>query len=150
MNNRLSQDEIDALLNGTSSQSEDTEQPQEANLSELERDAIGEIGNISFGSSATALSTLLNQKVDITTPSVTVISKSKISDEFPHPYVAIEVNYTEGFDGSNLLVVEQSDAAIIADLMIGGDGLGADPSLGEIHLSAVQEAMNQMMGSAAY
>ena len=77
MNNRLSQDEIDALLNGTSSQSEDTEQPQEANLSELERDAIGEIGNISFGSSATALSTLLNQKVDITTPSVTVISKAK-------------------------------------------------------------------------
>lgn len=62
MNNRLSQDEIDALLNGTSSQSEDTEQPQGANLSELERDAIGEIGNISFGSSATALSTLLNQK----------------------------------------------------------------------------------------
>ncbi|WP_416654345.1 flagellar motor switch phosphatase FliY [Bacillus amyloliquefaciens] len=149
MNNRLSQDEIDALLNGTGSHSEDTEQPQEANLSELERDAIGEIGNISFGSSATALSTLLNQKVDITTPSVTVISKSKISDEFPHPYVAIEVNYTEGFDGSNLLVVEQSDAAIIADLMIGGDGQGADPSLGEIHLSAVQEAMNQMMGSAA-
>lgn len=149
MNNRLSQDEIDALLNGTGSHSEDTEQPQEANLSELERDAIGEIGNISFGSSATALSTLLNQKVDITTPSVTVISKSKISDEFPHPYVAIEVNYTEGFDGSNLLVVEQSDAAIIADLMIGGDGQGADPSLGEIHLSAVQEAMNQMMGSVA-
>ncbi len=81
MNNRLSQDEIDALLNGTNSQSEDTEQPQGANLSELERDAIGEIGNISFGSSATALSTLLNQKVDITTPSVTVISKSKISDD---------------------------------------------------------------------
>ncbi|MBT2573348.1 flagellar motor switch phosphatase FliY [Bacillus sp. ISL-51] len=147
MNNRLSQDEIDALLNG-SSQSEESEQPG-MNLSELERDAIGEIGNISFGSSATALSTLLNQKVDITTPSVTVISKSKISDEFPHPYVAIEVNYTEGFDGSNLLVVEQNDAAIIADLMIGGDGKGADPSLGEIHLSAVQEAMNQMMGSAA-
>ncbi len=62
MNNRLSQDEIDALLNGTNSQSEDTEQPQGANLSELERDAIGEIGNISFGDSATALSTLLNQK----------------------------------------------------------------------------------------
>ncbi|MCY8837844.1 flagellar motor switch phosphatase FliY [Bacillus atrophaeus] len=149
-NNRLSQDEIDALLNGSGSTSEEPAPVKpELDLSEMERDAIGEIGNISFGSSATALSTLLNQKVDITTPSVTVISKSKISDEFPHPYVAIEVNYTEGFSGSNLLVVEQSDAAIIADLMIGGDGKGADPSLGEIHLSAVQEAMNQMMGSAA-
>ncbi|MGQ9007389.1 flagellar motor switch phosphatase FliY [Bacillus stercoris] len=148
-NNRLSQDEIDALLNGTGSTLDEPEVPEVDDLSEMERDAIGEIGNISFGSSATALSTLLNQKVDITTPSVTVIPRSKISDAFPEPYVAIEVNYTEGFSGSNLLVVEQSDAAIIADLMIGGDGKGADPSLGEIHLSAVQEAMNQMMGSAA-
>ncbi|MCY8674336.1 flagellar motor switch phosphatase FliY [Bacillus spizizenii] len=148
-NNRLSQDEIDALLNGTGSTLDEPEVPEVHDLSEMERDAIGEIGNISFGSSATALSTLLNQKVDITTPSVTVIPKSKISDAFPEPYVAIEVNYTEGFSGSNLLVVEQNDAAIIADLMIGGDGKGADPSLGEIHLSAVQEAMNQMMGSAA-
>ncbi|MGY0432830.1 flagellar motor switch phosphatase FliY [Bacillus rugosus] len=148
-NNRLSQDEIDALLNGTGSTPDEPEVPEIHDLSEMERDAIGEIGNISFGSSATALSTLLNQKVDITTPSVTVIPKSKISDAFPEPYVAIEVNYTEGFSGSNLLVVEQNDAAIIADLMIGGDGKGADPSLGEIHLSAVQEAMNQMMGSAA-
>ncbi|CAN2252286.1 flagellar motor switching and energizing phosphatase [Bacillus subtilis] len=148
-NNRLSQDEIDALLNGTGSTPDEPEVPEVLDLSEMERDAIGEIGNISFGSSATALSTLLNQKVDITTPSVTVIPKSKISDAFPEPYVAIEVNYTEGFSGSNLLVVEQNDAAIIADLMIGGDGKGADPSLGEIHLSAVQEAMNQMMGSAA-
>ncbi|MCC2931456.1 flagellar motor switch phosphatase FliY [Bacillus mojavensis] len=148
-NNRLSQDEIDALLNGTSSTPDEPEAPEVHDLSDMERDAIGEIGNISFGSSATALSTLLNQKVDITTPNVTVIPRSKISDAFPEPYVAIEVNYTEGFSGSNLLVVEQSDAAIIADLMIGGDGKGADPSLGEIHLSAVQEAMNQMMGSAA-
>ncbi|MCY8176792.1 flagellar motor switch phosphatase FliY [Bacillus inaquosorum] len=148
-NNRLSQDEIDALLNGTGSTPDEPEVPEVLDLSEMERDAIGEIGNISFGSSATALSTLLNQKVDITTPSVTVIPKRKISDAFPEPYVAIEVNYTEGFSGSNLLVVEQNDAAIIADLMIGGDGKGADPSLGEIHLSAVQEAMNQMMGSAA-
>lgn len=148
-NNRLSQDEIDALLNGTGKTLDEPEVPEVDDLSEMERDAIGEIGNISFGSSATALSTLLNQKVDITTPSVTVIPRSKISDAFPEPYVAIEVNYTEGFSGSNLLVVEQSDAAIIADLMIGGDGKGADPSLGEIHLSAVQEAMNQMMGSVA-
>ncbi|MGF7533188.1 flagellar motor switch phosphatase FliY [Bacillus mexicanus] len=148
-NNRLSQDEIDALLNGTGSTPDEPEATEVHDLSDMERDAIGEIGNISFGSSATALSTLLNQKVDITTPSVTVIPRSKISDAFPKPYVAIEVNYTEGFSGSNLLVVEQNDAAIIADLMIGGDGKGADPSLGEIHLSAVQEAMNQMMGSAA-
>ncbi|PTA84621.1 flagellar motor switch phosphatase FliY [Bacillus sp. Nf3] len=142
---KLSQDEIDALLKGGSN---DDIEPDTI-LSAMEQDAIGEIGNISFGSSATALSTLLNQKVEITTPTVTVIQKSKLNEEFPHPYVAIEVNYTEGFSASNLLVIQQTDAAVIADLMMGGEGTNADPSLSEIHLSAVQEAMNQMMGSAA-
>ena len=142
---KLSQDEIDALLKGGSN---DDIEPDTL-LSAMEQDAIGEIGNISFGSSATALSTLLSQKVEITTPTVTVIQKSKLNEEFPHPYVASEVNYTEGFSASNLLVIQQTDAAVIADLMMGGDGTNADPSLSEIHLSAVQEAMNQMMGSAA-
>ncbi|NPC92584.1 flagellar motor switch phosphatase FliY [Bacillus sp. WMMC1349] len=145
-NSRLSQDEIDALLKGGDDNNQ--EQP-ESSLSPIEQDAIGEIGNISFGSSATALSTLLNQKVDITTPTVSVINKSQLINEFPRPYVSIGVSYTEGFLGNNLLVIEQTDAAIIADLMMGGDGTNADPSLSEIHLSAVQEAMNQMMGSAA-
>ncbi len=115
---KLSQDEIDALLKGGSN---DDIEPDTI-LSAMEQDAIGEIGNISFGSSATALSTLLNQKVEITTPTVTVIQKSKLNEEFPHPYVAIEVNYTEGFSASNLLVIQQTDAAVIADLMMGGDG----------------------------
>jgi len=156
-NDMLSQDEIDALLKGAGS--DDGETPEESNevntlknedyFNAMEEDAIGEIGNISFGSSATALSTLLQQKVEITTPTVSVVQKSKLGDQFQHPYVAIEVNYTEGFSGSNLLVIKQSDAAIIADLMIGGDGTNPSEMLGEIQVSAVQEAMNQMMGSAA-
>ncbi|MDQ0161745.1 flagellar motor switch phosphatase FliY [Aeribacillus alveayuensis] len=153
--NMLSQDEIDALLSGNVPRKESEENNGHHDghdineyFSELEQDAIGEIGNISFGSSATTLSTLLNQKVEITTPSVTLVKKNELADEFPHPYVAIQVNYTEGFTGSNILVIKQNDAAIIADLMTGGDG--TNPSdLGEIQLSAVQEAMNQMMGSAA-
>ncbi|KMY49457.1 flagellar motor switch phosphatase FliY [Peribacillus loiseleuriae] len=146
----LSQDEIDALLKGTDDQLSKKSEPQiDEYLSFMEQDALGEIGNISFGSSATALSTLLNQKVDITTPTVTMIEKSKLAEEFPHPYVAIQVNYTEGFSGGNLLVIQQSDAAIIADLMLGGTGVNIPDMLDEIQLSAVQEAMNQMMGSAA-
>ena len=149
-NEMLSQDEIDALLKGTDNQSEAPKELQiEDYLSELEKDALGEIGNISFGTSATALSTLLNQKVEITTPEVSLIFKSMLSDEFPHPNVAIQVYYTQGFTGSNLLVIKQSDAAIIADLMLGGDGINPAEMLGEIQLSAVQEAMNQMMGSSA-
>ena len=149
-NEMLSQDEIDALLKGTDNQSVAPKQLQiEDYLGDLEKDALGEIGNISFGTSATALSTLLNQKVDITTPEVSLIIKSMLSDEFPHPNVAIQVYYTQGFTGSNLLVIKQSDAAIIADLMLGGDGINPAEMLGEIQLSAVQEAMNQMMGSSA-
>jgi flagellar motor switch protein FliN/FliY len=151
MNNEmLSQDEIDALLRGTNDSSVGTmEETMDDYLTEIEKDALGEIGNISFGSSATALSTLLNSKVDITTPTVSVIFKSKLAEEFPQPYVAIKVQYTKGFSGSNLLVIKTSDAAIIADLMLGGDGKDPADLLGEIQLSAVQEAMNQMMGSAA-
>lgn len=147
----LSQDEIDALLRGTDDDIEEsgTTPAVDNYLSSMEQDTLGEIGNISFGSSATALSTLLNQKVEITTPTVTVVERNKISEEFPQPYVAIQVNYTEGFSGINLLVIKQSDAAIIADLMLGGTGISPPDLLGEIQLSAVQEAMNQMMGSAA-
>ncbi len=149
----LSQDEIDALLRGTADEDDEQEgQPEsqdEGQLSTLEQDALGEIGNISFGSSATALSSLLNQKVDITTPEISVIEQSQLPEEFPQPNVAIQVTYTEGFSGMNLLVIQQKDAAIIADLMLGGDGTSPDEELNDIHLSAVQEAMNQMMGSAA-
>ncbi|MBS4177112.1 flagellar motor switch phosphatase FliY [Lederbergia citrea] len=148
----LSQEEIDALLRGDSNSAEPTDYINHNvtdHLTDMQQDALGELGNISFGSSATALSTLLSQKVEITTPAVSIIDHSNLEDEFPHPYVAIQVNYTDGFSGMNLLVIKQSDAAIIADLMLGGDGKSPSEMMDEIHLSAVQEAMNQMMGSAA-
>ena len=151
----LSQEEIEALLRGTNIDEEGTKEVDtneiniEDYLDSFAQDTLGEIGNISFGSSATALSSLLGQKVDITTPNISMINRRKLKEEFPHPYVAVEVKYTTGLIGMNLLVIKQSDAAIIADLMLGGDGLDPKPELSEIQLSAVQEAMNQMMGSAA-
>ncbi|MEY9969886.1 flagellar motor switch protein FliN/FliY [Lysinibacillus sp. RC46] len=156
----LSQEEIEALLRGetledknsgteASTNEEINDLKVEDYLDSFAQDALGEVGNISFGSSATALSALLGQKVDITTPSISMINRNKLEEEFPHPYVAVQVEYTIGLTGMNLLVIKQSDAAIIADLMLGGDGLNPKPDLGEIQLSAVQEAMNQMMGSAA-
>ncbi|GFZ83963.1 flagellar motor switch phosphatase FliY [Paenibacillus marchantiophytorum] len=154
-NNRdyLSQEEIDALLRQSSDDSPASSYhgpPKvEDYLSSLEQDALGEIGNITFGSAATALSTLLGKKVDITTPRVSIIGKEELEEEFPRPHVAVHVNYVDGFDGINLLVIKTSDAQVIADLMMGGDGTGGDENLSEIHISAVQEAMNQMMGSSA-
>lgn len=150
----LSQEEIEALLRGEPIEPKTQPSTQddivvEDYLDAFAQDALGEIGNISFGSSATALSALLGQKVEITTPTISMINRNRLQDEFPHPYVAVQVEYTAGLIGMNLLVIKQSDAAIIADLMLGGDGLSPNPDLSEIQLSAVQEAMNQMMGSAA-
>src|SRR5690625_3500695 len=91
---------------------------------------------------------MLKQKVEITTPSVSVIQKKEL-EEFTFQPVSIYVNYIEGFSGKNVFVIKSADAAIIADIMLGGDGTAPEEELNDIHISAVQEAMNQMMGSAA-
>ncbi|MCR8845458.1 flagellar motor switch phosphatase FliY [Paenibacillus sp. SC116] len=146
----LSQEEIDALLNKSDDQSSANPDPVVNDfLTELEIDALGEIGNITFGSAATALSTLLGRKVDITTPRLKLIEKENLEQEFPRPHVAVHVHYVDGFEGINSLVIKTSDAQVIADLMLGGDGKNVADELNEIHISAVQEAMNQMMGSSA-
>ncbi len=146
----LSQDEINALLHGTNDEQEEVEEDITAlYLTSIEKDTIGEIGNISLGSSATALSTLLNQKVAITTPTVSIVRKTGIKEEFPYEHVSLQVNYVEGFDGENIFLMKATDAAIISNIMLGGTGEDAGEELSEIELSAVQEAMNQMMGSSA-
>ncbi|WP_215083950.1 flagellar motor switch phosphatase FliY [Exiguobacterium sp. s78] len=150
MSDMLSQDEIDALLRGTPSNDEPQDSDAEEILDDMEIDALGEVGNISLGNSATALSALLNQKVEITTPHVRMISMEELRSRYPIPHVALRVGYTEGFKGENVLILTQRDASVIANLMMGGDGV-IDESLemDPIALSAVQEAMNQMMGAAA-
>lgn len=176
----ISQEEIDALLNGGLAGAGDdaaapeaaadaapaAEQPAEAGasagepsegdssqfagvLTDTEKDALGEIGNISMGSAATTLSVLLGHKVSITTPNVAVATMSIIKEHYPLPYLIVEVGYTTGIDGNNVLAIQAHDAAIIADLMMGGDGTNPDANIGEIAMSAVGEAMNQMMGTVA-
>jgi flagellar motor switch protein FliN/FliY len=151
MNEFLSREEKEALhvQQTDGSGGDDNIQSADAYLSPLEQDALGEIGNITFGSAATALSTLLKLKVDITTPRVTAIPKSDLYDIFPNPHIAVHVDYVDGFQGINLLVIKKRDAQVIADLMLGGHGDPQEEELNEIHVSAVQEAMNQMMGSSA-
>lgn len=145
----LSQEEIDALLKGENIAEDTTgSNPSPVQLSEFESDTLGEIGNISMGTAATTLSTLLRQKVAITTPDVSVTSGQQLRDDYPIPYVVVEVQYTEGLRGANILVIKEEDACIIANLMMGGDGTLEKRNLDEIQLSAVGEAMNQMMGSA--
>ncbi len=165
-NGFLSQEEIDALLNGggedtppePSEETKTSEETPEASdqtelpaLTDIERDLLGEIGNISMGSASTALSTIINQQVNITTPIVSITRLKDLKDQFEVPNVALEVKYVSGIVGENLLVMKITDAAVIANLMMGGNGnVEGDPKeLSEIELSAVSEAMNQMIGSAA-
>lgn len=152
----ISQEEIDALFNGggltppaDSAPAEPAAPVVEDPLSDMQKDALGEIGNISMGSAATTLSVLLGHKVSITTPAVSVDTMNSIRDAYPKPYLIVEVGYTVGIEGNNILAIQASDACIIADLMMGGDGTQPPTDLNEIHMSAVGEAMNQMMGSVS-
>ena len=158
MDGMLSQDEINALLSGMNSGSGDTSTAEADkdsssddgfSLSATEKDAVGEISNISMGTAATTLSSLLNQKVNITTPSVSVSDWDDISTRYDRPCVMMQISYKEGIDGNNVLILKEDDVKIITDLMMGGSGKANDEPLSELHLSAIGEAMNQMMGSAA-
>jgi len=149
MGDMLSQAEIDALL-GDGSEEETTDSMDGFVLSDEQKDVLGEIGNISMGTSATTLYALLNQKVMITTPRVEVMRWNQISANYDRPCVGIHVNYAEGLRGSNVLILKEEDVKIISSLMMGGDGVtGVQEALTEIDLSAIAEAMNQMIGSAS-
>lgn len=146
MDGMLSQEEIEALLNGGGDE-EAGEQSQV--LKDVEKDAVGEIANICMGSAATTLSTLVSNKVMITTPVVSMVTLNELSAKFGRPCVFVQIAYIEGLDGSNVLILAENDVKIITDLMMGGDGSNISDELTELHLSAISEAMNQMMGAAA-
>ena len=153
----ISQEEIDALLSGGAASDPPAEEAtadsssagDDGGISDLERDALGEIGNISMGGAATTLSVLLGRKVSITTPTVSVSNLRTLKEKYPVPFLVVEVGYSIGIEGNNVLCIQAKDAAIIADLMMGNDGTNPDQELSELHMSAVSECMNQMMGSVA-
>lgn len=138
----LSQEEINALLDNPDALDSEI-------LTEKDKDSIGEVANISMGTAATTLFSLVNLKVEISTPVVTASTWDDIVSEYERPCVFIRMSYTVGLDGSNILILKEHDVKVITDLMMGGDGTNTDGELGELHLSAISEAMNQMMGSSA-
>ena len=160
MDGMLSQDEINSLLNGMGADdggdagaSADAAASEsgvdESLLTDAEKDALGEVANISMGSSATTLFSLVNQKVNITTPQVTLHTWESMAKGFERPCVFVQIQYKVGLDGTDIMVLKEHDVKVITDLMMGGDGTNTDGELGELHLSAISEAMNQMMGAAA-
>ena len=161
MDGMLSQDEINALLSGLTESVESDSVPDlsgdilgssdtgRAYLSEEEKDVIGEVSNICMGSAATALFSILNHRVNITTPRVSYSTWDELLRNYEAPCVFVQIYYKEGIDGNNIFILKQKDAQVIADLMMGGDGKGEYGELSELHLSAISEVMNQMMGSSA-
>lgn len=152
MADMLSQEEINALLGSAEINdmiNKNIESAPEV-LSEEQIDIIGEVGNINMGTAATTLSALLNQKVTITTPTVEMLNWDEISDMYDRPCVGVKIDYTKGIEGTTILLLEIKDVKIISDLMMGGTGaVGDDLELTDIDLSAIGEAMNQMIGSGS-
>lgn len=145
-NGFLSQEEIDSLLNGGGS----SDKIIGNDLTEIEKDLLGEIGNISMGSASTALYQIIGQSVNITTPVVSMTTLGEIKKNFDTPNVVLDVEYISGIVGRNILIIKTKDAAVISSLMMGGDGtVEEDKILSDLELSAVSEAMNQMIGSSA-
>ena len=115
----------------------------------MELDAIGEVMNISLGSSATAVSNLLDHRVDITTPSVSVVPVEEFSIGDLEPAIAIEIKYISGLEGSNIMLLKRGDVKVIVDILMGSETPDEEFELNELTISAVCEVMNQMMGAAS-
>ena len=118
-------------------------------FSKMEIDAIGEILNISLGASATAVSTMLNARVDITTPVVTVVSKEEFKMDRVEPAVGVEITYVAGLEGDNVMLLKRHDVKVIVEMIMGMEMSDEEFELNEINISAVCEVMNQMMGASA-
>jgi flagellar motor switch protein FliN/FliY len=118
-------------------------------FSSMALDALGEMMNISLGSSATAASNMLDQRVDITTPTVSVVPVDEFSLGPLEPAMGVEIKYVEGLEGSNIMLLKKSDVKVIVDILMGMETPDEEFELNELTISAVCELMNQMMGSAS-
>ena len=118
-------------------------------FSPMQIDALGEMMNISLGSSATAVSNMLDHRVDITTPKVTVVPIDEFTIGNLEPAIGVEIKYVEGLDGSNIMLLRRSDVKVIVDILMGSETPDEEFELNELTISAVCEVMNQMMGAAA-
>lgn len=163
-NDGLSKEELDELFGTTSyNKNPDATENKAASsdesevivddhisLDDIEKDILGEIGNISMGTAATTLFALLGQKVNITTPTVRETTIKELADTYELPFISVFVEYSFGIEGVNLLILKEEDVKIMTSLMMGGNGIDDIPDvLTEMHMSAISEAMNQMVGSSS-
>lgn len=119
------------------------------NITKDQIDELSEIANISMGNAATNLSLMVNQRVDITTPIFSIINRSEALDDYEKTCIFVQVHYVKGLSGNNVFILKDKDVLCLTDLMMGGDGSNIQGEVTDLHLSAISEAMNQMMGRSA-
>ncbi|MBE5901312.1 MAG: flagellar motor switch phosphatase FliY [Lachnospiraceae bacterium] len=119
------------------------------NLTKDQIDELSEIANISMGNAATNLSLMVNQRVDITTPIFSIINRSEALDDYEKTCIFVQVHYVKGLSGNNVFILKDKDVLCLTDLMMGGTGENISGEVTDLHLSAISEAMNQMMGRSA-
>ena len=122
---------------------------EQVKLNAMEIDAIGEILNISLGASATAVSIMLDARVDITTPRVSVQSRDEFEFHNIKPAICVEITYVEGLEGRNIMLLKRRDVKAIIEMLMGMDIPDEEFVLDEMNISAICEVMNQMMGASA-
>ena len=118
-------------------------------LTRAQIDELSEIANISMGNAATNLSLMINHRVDITTPKFKVINRSEALDDYEKTCIFVQVHYVKGLSGNNVFILKSDDVLCLTDLMMGGSGKDLQGEVTDLHLSAISETMNQMMGRSA-
>lgn len=117
-------------------------------MDEMLLDLLGEIGNIAMGNAATALSQMIGKTIHITTPEVWLGTLPAVQHP-EEPSVLITVGYKGDFGGSSMLLLKEEQALLLANLMLGQFGMEVSSVDDPMLISALQEAMNQMMGASA-
>ena len=117
-------------------------------ITKADKDVLGEIANISIGNAATTLSMMVNHTVTITTPQMSIIDRSEALDDYEKTCIFVQIHYVQGLTGNNVFILKEKDVVCMTNLMMGGPGT-TEGTVGEMEISAISEAMNQMMGTAA-
>ena len=118
-------------------------------LTPMDYDIMGEIANISMGNAATTLGMMVNRRIEITTPKVELINRSESLNDYDQTCYFVQIKYVKGVEGNNVMILKEHDVKVLTDLMMMGDGTNIPEELTDFHISAISEAMNQMMGTSA-
>ncbi len=140
----LSQNEIDALLGGVSlDDGGDTGLPSE------DQEVLDEVGKVFSGALSDVAGMLTGKEVQTEVLSSEAISQKDYADSFEGARAFIYNLQCDGLDKADAAVVLSARSTLLlADLMMGGDGKDLPEEVNDLYLSASQEGLSQVLGTA--